>query len=68
MSFLEKKETIILISFIWGLGLAMLFKKTCSNRNCIVIRAPNLQIKNGTEYIEDNNKCYSLHRYSSKCM
>ena len=47
------------ISFILGLGLASLFKKVCSDRNCIVLAAPPFEevTKNIYEY---NNKCYKF--------
>ena len=37
-----KREEInsIIISVIWGLGVASLFRKICKNK-CIVIRVPN---------------------------
>jgi len=37
----------IIISVIWGLGLAALFRRVCEGRNCIVIKG----IKNLFVYI-----------------
>ena len=31
----------ILISMIWGFGLACLFRKVCKDRTCIVYKAPD---------------------------
>ena len=54
------------ISFILGLGLASLFKKVCSDRNCIVLAAPPFEevTKNIYEY---NNKCYKFEEKLTKC-
>ena len=37
---LKSKHGKIIISIIWGLGLAALFRKVCEGRNCIVIKGP----------------------------
>lgn len=53
---LKTKYGPICISCILGLGLASLFRKTCSSSNCIIIRGPPLSIKKNVYKI--NNKCY----------
>ncbi len=63
---LEKKETKILISIIWGLGIACLFRKVCNDRSCIVYKAPN------PDYVKNNiwkfnNKCYKFDTNTVKC-
>lgn len=53
-----KREEInsIIISIIWGLGVASLFRKICKNK-CIVIRVPN----DVDEYIvREKKKCYNF--------
>ena len=63
---LERKETKILISIIWGLGIACLFRKVCNDRSCIVYKAPN------PDYVKNNiwkfnNKCYKFDTNTVKC-
>ena len=41
--FLSNDKGKIIISIIWGLGLAALFRKVCKGRNCIVIKGPKPQ-------------------------
>lgn len=53
----------IFISFLWGFGIALLFKKACDNGRCIVVKIPD----GFTDTIFQNNKCYQLNRYSSEC-
>ncbi len=46
----------IIISIIWGLGVASLFRKICKNK-CIVVRVPN----DVDEYIvREKKKCYNF--------
>ena len=47
----------ILISVIWGLGLAALFRRVCKDNNCIIIKSPPKEdIENKIFGFED--KCY----------
>ena len=39
--FLKSRKGQILLSIIWGIGLASLFRRGCLHRNCIVIKGPN---------------------------
>ena len=56
----------ILISVLWGLGLAALFRSVCKGRNCIVIKAqkPN-KIKN--KIFKYNNSCYKYKSEAVSC-
>ena len=40
LDFFNTKNGKILISLIWGFGLATFFKKTCRGDRCIVMNAP----------------------------
>jgi hypothetical protein len=70
MSFLEdillSNEGRILISILWGLGLATLFRKVCVGRNCIVIKAPNIKTIKKNIYGFDG-KCYKFNSQITKC-
>lgn len=66
--FVQSKTGVILISVIWGLGLATLFKKSCEGLNCKVIKyqGPTAEdIKNTWKY--SDNKCYKFEPYLSNC-
>jgi hypothetical protein len=54
------------ISIILGLGIASLFRKVCSGRNCIILKAPDMEEVQKTIYAY-NNKCYKFKEQSSKC-
>lgn len=62
----NSNEGMILISIIWGLGLASLFRKACKDRACIVIRAPEKSNIQNNIY-EFDNKCYKFKAKSTKC-
>ena len=66
MKILENKITINFISIIWGLGLSCLFYKICNDRDCLIFKAPNINlIKNNTwKY---NNKCYEFDTETINC-
>ena len=56
----------IIISIIWGLGLAALFRKVCKGRDCIIIKGPKPEETDDNIY-RFNNKCYKYNSYSSSC-
>ena len=59
----------IIISIIWGLGLAFLFfRQTCKGEQCIVLTAPPLDINKNVYSHKDNLKtCYQYIPYSVSC-
>jgi len=59
-------EAKILISIIWGLGFATLFRKACKGRNCIVINGPKPSEMENKIYRFDN-KCYKYKAINTKC-
>ncbi len=63
---LKTRTGRIIISIIWGLGLATLFRKVCVGRNCIVYKAPNPNIMTDNVYTH-NTKCYKYHVETSQC-
>ena len=45
----------IIISIIWGLGLAALFRRVCKGRNCIVIKGgTHIMIINKYKWFNEN--------------
>ena len=56
----------IIISIIWGLGLAALFRKVCEGRDCLVIKGPKPKDVDNKIFKFDN-KCYKYNSYTTKC-
>lgn len=66
LKFLHSYSGKILISILWGFGLACLFRKVCRGRNCIIYNAPDPnEIKKKT--YEYNKKCYKYFTETTKC-
>lgn len=66
--FLKSRVGIILISIIWGLGLATLFKIGCTGNNCKVIEYRGPPISDADyAWNYGDDKCYSLQPYVTKC-
>lgn len=63
---LKTKNGIIMMSIIWGFGIACLFRKVCTGRNCIVYRAPNPDDISNNIFSFDN-KCYVYAPQSTQC-
>ena len=67
---LNTNEGNIIISIIWGLGLAFLFfKQTCKGEHCIVYAAPPIDdMKNNIYAHKDNaSECYKYKPYTVNC-
>lgn len=63
----QNRTIIILISMIWGFGLALLFRQVCQNDQCVIMKVPPSFNKNGG-VIYDKNRCYKLQQYPSACV
>ena len=64
--FVHSKTGRMFMSLLLGLGLASLFRKVCSDRNCIIFRAPPLD-KFKDKIYKDGNKCYKFNPKSESC-
>ena len=64
--FLKSRKGMIIISIIWGIGLASLFRKGCANNRCIVIKGPNPEEVSKSIY-KSKGKCYKYSPYITKC-
>lgn len=53
-------------SILLGLGLATLFRKACTSRNCLLFRAPSLNNIKGKAF-GFNKKCYNFEEKSISC-
>lgn len=54
-----------IVSIILGLGLASIFRKVCSNNNCLVIKGP--KIVDMDKYYKIDKKCYKYNPYPINC-
>lgn len=63
---LKDKTGRIILSILWGLGLAALFAKTCNSRNCIIYTASN-PITIGESIYKYNDKCYKYTPSTTQC-
>lgn len=57
---------IVIISILLGLGLATLFRKVCTDKNCIVFNGPVISETDGKTYRYDE-KCYKYKMEAAKC-
>ena len=63
---LHTKPGKILISIILGLGLAMMFRRSCKGRSCIIYNAPNPNEIQKKTYRFDG-KCVQLKPTAVMC-
>jgi hypothetical protein len=66
--FFKSHAGIVIISIVWGLGVATLFKKTCEGPRCKVIEfhGPAMsESKHFWRYAGD--QCYRWKPYIAKC-
>ncbi len=66
MKIFEKKSTRVILGLIWGFALAMLFRKGCYDRKCIIVKAPKPSDVEDKIYGFDN-KCYKYFPEYTKC-
>ena len=65
-NFFNSVKGKIIISLLWGFGLACLFRKVCKGRNCIIFQAPDPNVIKKNIYIH-NDKCYKYRTINTKC-
>ena len=63
---LKLKYISYMISFILGIGLSSLFKKTCNSKNCMIHVGPKPE-KILNQNFKHNNKCYEFLHESKPC-
>lgn len=56
----------IFMSIVFGIGLAALFRRTCTDKHCIVFNGPIIKEFDNKIYKHDG-KCYKYETSSSKC-
>ena len=56
----------VVMSVIWGLGLAALFRRACNGRSCIVYMGPKPSIIQENIFRHDG-KCYKYNTKRTNC-
>jgi hypothetical protein len=64
---MRSQQGKILISIIWGIGIACLFFKTCKGRSCITIKAPRQEVVSGMVH-HHNKSCFEFQSKESECI
>lgn len=64
--FMKSDIGAVIISIILGLGLAALFRKSCNDNNCIIIKGPPQAEIEGKVFAFDD-KCYTYKPQATSC-
>jgi hypothetical protein len=63
---LDNKISVIIVSAIFGLGLASIFRQVCKGRSCIIINGPSTKEINEYFY-KIGSDCYKYIPYVVDC-
>jgi hypothetical protein len=63
---LESDKGTILLSVIFGIGIATIFRKECLNNNCVIITSPTSTEMQRYQY-KIGEKCYEFKKKTVKC-
>jgi hypothetical protein len=65
----KQRTMVILLSILWGLGLATLFTAVANHRNSIIVRGePPYEVeKKVFQYPDLDNKCYKFKSKMTVC-
>ena len=64
--FINSSTGRIIISIIWGLGIAALFRRACKGRSCLILKGTNPDSILDKPF-QFNNKCYKYTTYPVSC-
>lgn len=64
--FLSSPTGKVVMSILWGLGLAALFRRACNGRSCIVYKAPHPSIIQGNIF-KHEGQCYRYNTKRANC-
>jgi len=67
--FLNSRVGIIIMSIIWGLGLATLFRRSCQGKDCKIIEHRGPPTDNAKYFwkYDGDASCYQWTPYLTKC-
>ena len=64
--FLNSKAGQIIISIVLGLGLATIFRKVCTDNQCVIVKGPSIdEVKKFVYKIDDD--CFKYTPQPTKC-
>jgi len=63
---LNSEKSIFVISFIWGMALAVMCLRKCTDGYCVVVNGPKKEDIEGNIYKVDG-KCYKFESRTSEC-
>lgn len=63
---MKSKTGRIVLSIIWGFGLAMIFQRVCKNRKCIMYEGPHPADIQGKVF-RFGGSCYRYNVRQAKC-
>ena len=66
IAMLNTKSGKYLISIIFGIGLACIFRKSCQSRHCLHFKGPDIDTVKNNVY-KYNNKCYIFKESAVTC-
>jgi hypothetical protein len=56
----------VIMSLVWGLGLAALFRRACTGRSCIVYKSPHPSKIQGRVF-QHEGQCYKYNTSRTNC-
>jgi hypothetical protein len=70
VEWIKSENGIKIISFIWGLGFALLFQYECKKRDCLIIQSPPIdEIQKKTFSMSGSEKdCFRYEPYFVECL
>lgn len=63
---IKSNEGKIVMSIIWGFGLAAIFRRACKGRSCIIMKGPKPSDMNDKVFSFDK-KCYKYTAHNTSC-
>lgn len=70
LEFFKRRSVVILLSVLWGVGLASIFISASNTRNCIIVRGemPAEIEKKIFQYPGESEKCYTYKSKIAPCV
>ena len=63
---IRNKNGKIIVSILWGLGIACLFRKMCNDQTCLVYTIPKKKEMISNVFLH-HNKCFKYNMIETKC-
>lgn len=66
-SIFDNKVFIIIVSMLWGIGLALLIRKECTLDSCVIKKVPVEVLENSVIQDSKTGYKYKLHKQYTEC-